>query len=152
MIDQHITPGFWLSEFITSDYATRHGLDNVPGVEEWRRIKTILAPGMQTVRDCLGAPVLITSGYRSPEVNKAVGGVSNSQHTQGLAADFKCPQVGMPRQVVQWILEHGHDVRWDQLIEEGTWVHVSFSQGTPRRQVLKARFSLSGTTYTPWNQ
>jgi zinc D-Ala-D-Ala carboxypeptidase len=148
MIDEHIVPGFWLSEFLQSDTASRLQLDNTPLPSEMANIRNLLAPGMQSVRDCLMQPVFISSGYRSPEVNRAVGGAQNSQHTQGQAADFKCPAFGMPITIARHLLIHSTEVRFDQLICEGTWVHISFA-AKPRGQVLTARFGPGGTTYTP---
>ncbi len=148
MIDERIVPAFWLSEFLQSDTASRLRLDNTPLPSELANIRNLLAPGMQSVRDCLGQPVFVSSGYRSPEVNRAVGGAVNSQHTQGQAADFKCPAFGMPSTIVQYLMRHSTQVRYDQLICEGTWVHISFA-ARPRGEVLTAHFGAGGTTYTP---
>jgi zinc D-Ala-D-Ala carboxypeptidase len=149
MIDEKITPGFWLSEFLQSDTATRLGVDNTPDAAALANIRTLLAPGMQSVRDCLGQPVFISSGYRSPAVNRAVGGAANppSQHTTGQAADFKCPAFGLPITLARYLVAHGGEVHFDQLICEGTWVHISFSP-KPRGHVLTAHFGPGGTTYT----
>ena len=148
MIDERIVPSFWLSEFLQSDTASRQQLDNTPLPSEMANIRNILAPGMQTVRDCLMQPVFVSSGYRSPAVNRAVGGAVHSQHTQGLAADFKCPAFGMPITIVQYLMRHCTQVRYDQLIHEGSWVHISFAQN-PRGEVLTAHFGPGGTTYSP---
>lgn len=148
VIDERTTPNFWLSEFLQSDTAVRMGLDNTPLPTEMVNIRNLLIPGMQSVRDCLGEPVFITSGYRSPEVNRAVGGSVNSQHTRGLAADFKCHAFGSPRTICKYIMQHSTNVRYDQLIQEGQWVHISFAPN-PRGEVLTAHFSAGGTTYTP---
>ena len=147
MIDERIVPNFWLSEFLHSDTAERLHLDNTPLPSEMANIRNLLAPGMQSVRDCLAAPVFITSAYRSPEVNRAVRGAKNSQHAQGLAADFKAPGFGMARTIVKHLMAHSGAVRFDQLIHEGTWVHISFAQH-PRGEVLTAHFGPNGTTYT----
>ena len=151
MIDERLTPSFWLSEFLRSDTATRKGLDNTPSATELANIRNILAPGMQQVRDLLCMPVQITSGYRSPEVNRAVGGASASQHVLGLAADFVCPQVGSPRNVVEYLLQHNANLQFEQLIYEGGWVHIGFPPAGQRakREVLTAHFAGGRVTYTP---
>lgn len=146
--DERIVPSFWLSEFLASDTAVRLGLDNTPSAMGMANIRNVLALGMQRVRDCLGAPVFITSGYRSPEVNAAVRGSSSSQHMQGLAADFKAPNFGPPRQVAKHLMERSGEVRFDQLIWEGAWVHVSFVAGLARSEVLTAHFRGGAVDYT----
>ena len=148
MGDERPQQSFWLSEFLRSDTAVRRGLDNVPKALELANIRNVLAPGMQRVRNALGQPVLITSGYRSPEVNRAVGGSPSSQHMSGLAADFVCPQFGLPRTVVQYLMERAGEIRFDQLIWEGSWVHISFAPAAPRGEVLTAHFRGGSVTYS----
>lgn len=145
MIDERLGTYFWLSEFVRSDFATRKGLDNMPDAAALSNIRSILAPGMERIRNALGSAVLITSGYRSPTVNKAVGGAKTSQHVQGLAADFICPQFGTPRAVCLHLLRQ--NLHFDQLIYEGSWVHVSFAE-KPRGEVLTAHFGGGHVTYT----
>lgn len=140
MPDQRLGSFFWLSEFLRSDTATRKGLANVPGPAELANIRGPLAAGMERVRNLLGVPVHITSGYRSPEVNAAVGGTSTSQHCQGLAADFIAPDFGTPRSIASYLMQHLPDLRFDQLIFEGAWVHISFVNDKPRGEVLTAHF------------
>jgi hypothetical protein len=140
MPDERLTPSFWLSEFLRSDLATRKGIDNTPPPAVLANIRGVLAPAMQRVRDLLGAPVFITSGYRSPELNAAIGGAKDSQHMQGLAADFIAPAAGTPFTVCLYLLQHGLGLHWDQLIWEGNWTHVSFVPSHPRGDLLTARF------------
>jgi zinc D-Ala-D-Ala carboxypeptidase len=150
MIDQRIGAHFWASEFLRSDIAVRKGLDNIPHATEMANIMNILGPGMQRVRDTLGTPVMITSGYRSPEVNAAVGGSRASQHTQGLAADFISPAFGTSRAVCKYLLERSSEIRFDQLIYEGSWVHISFPLPgkQPRNEVLTAHFMGGQASYS----
>ena len=150
MIDERVTPSFWLSEFLRSDTAVRHGLDNTPQMTELQNIRALLAPGMQRIRNTLGHPVFISSGYRSPEVNRAVRGSATSAHTRGLAADFICPGKGPPRAVSRFLMERSGEIAFDQLIYEGSWVHVAFAPaGTrPKNEVLTAHFSGGGVTYS----
>lgn len=146
MNDERLTADFHLSEFLHSDKAVRLGLDNTPDAAVLGAIRNFLAPGMQEVRNLIGAPILISSGYRSPQVNAAVGGARNSQHLQGLAADFTAPFFGTPLQIARAIV--ASRLVFDQIIQEGSWVHISFS-AKPRRSVLTAKFSNGVASYTP---
>jgi len=91
---------------------------------------------LEEVRSLLGKPIIIDSGFRSPDVNQAVGSTSVSQHLRGCAADFRVP--GMtPAEVVEAI--HGSDLPFDQLILELTWTHISIPNTddvAPRRMAL----------------
>ena len=146
MSDESLTADFHLSEFLHSDKAVRLGLDNTPDANVLGAIRNFLAPGMQEVRNLLGVPINVSSGYRSPQVNAAVGGARNSQHLQGLAADFTAPSFGSPIQIARAIA--ASNIQFDQLIQEGTWVHVSFS-ANPRRSVLTAKFTNGVASYLP---
>jgi len=128
-----LTPNFDLAEFTISQTASRLGLDNTPPPEVVERLKEVTAPCMERVRAILRKPCLISSGYRSAAVNRAVGGVKNSAHVDGYAVDFIAPAFGRPIDVVRALLEGG--LKFDQIIEEGTWVHVSFAPAM-RQQVL----------------
>lgn len=135
---------FSLQEFTASQTATRLGLDNTAPQSVMRALLRT-ATGMEGVRTLLQAPIIISSGYRSPEVNRAVGGSPNSQHTRGEAVDFICPGYGTPLKICKAIVSSG--IKFDQLIMEGAWVHISFSDAN-RREVLTAKFGPGGATYT----
>lgn len=97
------------------------------------------AQQMEAVRAVLGnKSIRVNSWYRSPAVNKAVGGSSKSQHTKCEAVDFICPGYGTPYQVCQKLAQHKEKLKIDQLIYEGTWVHISFVSPprVPRLEVL----------------
>jgi hypothetical protein len=129
-----LSPNFSLTEFTDSQTAARLGIDNDPPIELIPVLKAT-ARCMEDVRDLLGGkPVLVSSAYRSPELNAAIGGSKNSQHMSGEAVDFTCPKFGTPEQIVKHI--HASPLLWDQLILEfGRWVHISFSARN-RRQTL----------------
>ena len=112
----------------------QRGLSNDPPPPVLTRL-TETARILETVRALLGnRPILVTSGYRSPEVNRAVGGSATSAHMRGEAADFICPAFGTPREICRAIA--ASDLRFDQLIEEnGRWVHLGLG-GRWRRQVM----------------
>jgi zinc D-Ala-D-Ala carboxypeptidase len=134
-----LTTHFTLEEMTDSQTAARKGIPNVPREGSQER-KNLLhtAETMEQVRTLLGDhPVLISSGYRSLPVNKAVGGSKNSAHTHGLACDFSCPGYGTPLQICKHLHSHMKKLGIDQLIHEyDTWVHLGLSAGEPRHMAL----------------
>jgi len=138
-----ITPHFTLEEMTASQVAAREGLDNTPSAEAVSNL-LLLCQALEQVRALFGQPVLISSGYRCAALNARVGGASRSQHVSGLAADFTLSDYS-PREVARRISES--DVVFDQLILEfDSWVHLSVTTGTPRRELLTIR---KGTGYLP---
>lgn len=133
---------FTLAELTVSQEATRRGIPNDPDAQSLANLQLLVRHVLDPLRDALG-PVSISSGYRSPRVNKLVGGASSSQHVMGQAADFTVS--GMtPMEVVDRIRAMGLPV--DQCIQEfGRWVHVSYSD-RHRRQFLRARRNAIGKT------
>lgn len=135
----NLTPHFALSEFTDSQTAARRGLDNVPplGSPERANLERT-AQVMEDVRRILrNKPILISSGYRSPAVNAAVGGSKSSAHMSGLAVDFSCPGFGTPRDICQALHPHLRQLQIDQLIMEfDQWVHLGLASGTPRHMAL----------------
>ena len=128
-----LTAHFALEELACTQH---RDLDNTPPPEVVGTLRTTAAR-MEEIRRLLGDRVItVTSGYRSPAVNRAVGGARTSAHLTGHAVDFNCYGYGAPRDVCRAIT--GSDVRFDQLIEEGGWVHISFDPRM-RRQVLTKR-------------
>jgi hypothetical protein len=124
---------FTLAGLTRSATARRQGIDNRPPLELIPNLR-LLARGLDEVRRLLGYRLRISSGYRCPELNAAVGGVHTSQHCEGLAADFECPKFGTPLEIVAAIQRS--PIVFDQcILEFGRWVHVSFGR-TPRRRVL----------------
>jgi hypothetical protein len=146
-LDERITPNFTLGEFVVSNTAARLGIDNMPPARVEATLRNVLIPSMQRVRDLLGVPVVISSGYRSPELNSAVRGAPSSQHVSGHAADFIAPGFGSPRAVCAFLVDRMAEVHFDQLIAEGGWTHISFAP-RPRNEVLTAHFTAAGVSYT----
>lgn len=131
----NLTDHFTLEELTHSQTAARLGLDNEPPPAVVDAL-TRTAHGLEMVRVLLQAPILVSSGYRSPLVNRAVGGAANSQHILGEAADFTAPGFGPPEMIVRAIMRSTRPIPYDQLIVEfGRWVHISFSR-SPRHQAL----------------
>lgn len=128
---------FSLAEFVHSTTAKRLDIDNTPTFEIVDNLNR-LADYLDGIREKVGKPVLISSGFRCPVLNKAVGGVSNSQHQKGLAADLICADMESLEKVLR---ETGG---FDQLIKEhrkgskSFWYHVSIAprNGRSRQQII----------------
>jgi len=136
-----LSPHFTLAEFCASRRARELGIPNDPPAGLIPALRRT-AEGMEDVRLLLGGqPIIPTSGYRSFRLNQAVGGVAeNSQHMAGEACDFVAPHYGPPRRVFEAVRDSQID--YDQLILEGSWVHISFIR-RPRRQALIAKGAAS---------
>jgi hypothetical protein len=136
-----ISKNFTLDELTASATAKQMHIINAPGVDEVCNLCALVHNVLQPLRDAMGESIKIGSGYRCPQLNKAVGGVSNSQHVKGEAADL-CIDGDMKKgkRWFEWIKSH---CDFDQLIWEhnakGTyWVHVSYrADGKNRRHVIE---------------
>ena len=125
---------FTLEEMIASQEAARRGIDNTPSPAIIENLRST-CERLEAVRALLSRPMIVSSGYRSPELNKAIGGASNSAHMSGLAVDFICPSFGSPLAVCQAIEKS--DLQYDQLIHEyGSWTHLAIDPERQRRQAL----------------
>ena len=141
MLSEH----FSLDEFTASQEATRHSINNTPSEKVVENIR-MLAALLEQVRELLGGhSIRISSGYRSLMLNRHIGSSDTSAHLRGWAADFTCPSFGSPIAVAKKIAES--NLKFDQLIYEGTWVHISCNPQN-RRQLLTARFKDGHTYYT----
>lgn len=129
---------FSYAESIASETAERKGIDNYPSGNVLM-VMDKSALGMEKVRALLmNKAIHINSWYRCHLLNKEVGGVDTSQHIDGEAIDFICPTYGDPLTICRTIMANQPLIRYDQLILEHTWVHISFAilSGKPRGQVL----------------
>ncbi len=140
-----LSPNFTLEELTHSETAVRRGINNEANPVIQNNL-TIVAANMESVRELLdSSPITISSGFRNMEVNRIIGGSTKSAHMLGWAVDFICPRFGTPKQIVDKLKDS--DIKFDQVIEEGTWVHISFAPER-RRQILKATFKNGKATYT----
>lgn len=139
MMTTKLTEHFTLEEMTASQTASRMGINNVPpeGSQERKNLQRT-AELMEKVRIILGEkPVLISSGYRCPQVNAACGGSSTSAHMSGLAVDFTCPGFGTPRDICHMLEPHMTELGIDQLIYEfESWVHLGLSASDPRYMAM----------------
>ena len=132
---------FKLSEFTNSSTATARGIDNTPNEQQIANLKRICEEILEPLRAFAGQPIIIGSGFRCPALNKAVGGVKNSQHMTGEAADIHLPDNATGRKWFLWMMDN---LKFDQLIMEKStptstryWIHVSFSRHRCRQQVIQ---------------
>lgn len=125
---------FTMSEFLKSDTAARFGIDNRPHNNEvLDNILLLMLNVMQPLRDYVGKPIIITSGYRSIGLNAKVGGVPNSQHLEGKACDFVIQGLSV-NEAIKMVKNSG--IMFDQCINEGTWVHISYNKNGNRKKFL----------------
>jgi hypothetical protein len=149
-----ISKDFFLEEFVKSETANRSGLDNTPDIDAIANIHQLVLTILQPLRDASQRPIVVTSGFRSKELNEKIGGAKNSQHMHGQAADIYMLGVGTSLLVK---LIRDLKLPYDQLIDEFSecesdlcgWVHVSCSE-TPRGQILRAVKIGNETKYLPW--
>lgn len=130
----HLSTHFELSEFVFSQTAARHGIDNAPPPEAIERLEELCQSVLEPVRAHFG-PIRISSGYRCLELNRRIGSSDGSQHVRGEAADIQAG--ARPLAVCRWI--EASDLPFHQLIHEfGGWTHVSIAPRgqQPRLQVL----------------
>ena len=140
MKDIQLTPHFKLSEFIRSNSASKYHIDNTPSKEIVENLKALCENVLELLREWYGKPIVISSGYRCPALNRAVGGATTSQHMKGEACDIRLPRTPYVdwgdnlahtdmSVAYRWLdfLEHHTD--FDQLILEHShgeyWIHVS---------------------------
>ena len=139
-----LSPSFSLSALTFSDTAIRKGIANEPTDEQIANL-TELAMALERVVLLLGFPISIHSAFRSPKLNAAIGGSSHSAHMDGYAADFTSPGFGSPLEICKAI--SGSEIPWDQVIQEGTWVHFSVAPAL-RKELLTAHFDSGKVTYS----
>ena len=147
-----LSKNFTVAEYIKSQTATRHEIDNSLSEEHLENAKKLFANVVQPIREKFGVTI-ITSGYRSPELNAKIGGSSKSQHCKGQAVDLECLKESNA-DVAMWI---ENNLDFDQLILEfytpsepsSGWIHVSYNEdGKNRKSVLTASKINGKTVYT----
>ena len=145
-----LSKNFSLHELCKSDTGTRHGIDNSPTAQVIDCLQDLVDNVLQPLRDKFG-PIVVTSGYRSPELNKKIGGSTTSHHCYGYAADFEV--LGMDnRELAIYIRD---TLKFTQLILEfydgrpdSGWVHCAYNENDLKGQVLTASKVNGKTQYT----
>lgn len=144
-----------LSEVVRSESAKRKGISNMPTAEHIANFKILAEKIFEPIRVHFRCPIIISSGYRSKELNQAIGGSSTSQHCTAEAIDIDMdgtPNGVTNRMVFDYIKDN---LEFDQLIyefgnsENPDWVHVSYeSTGKQRKQILRASRNSGKTIYS----
>lgn len=134
-----LSKNFALSEITHSNTAKRLGIDNEPTETHLQNMQHLVDNLLQPLRDAVG-PIRVSSGYRNPALNRAIGGSRSSQHCKGEALDIQFWQNGkmMNELIYEWILDSG--IEFDQMINEFdfAWIHISLKTKDNRKQVLEA--------------
>lgn len=144
-LSKHVTR----SEFERSETAINRGIDNSMNEFEIERAKLVCENCFEPIREHLGQPIKINSGFRSGALNRAIGGATTSQHSLGEAIDLDLHDRGL----FEWIIDN---VEFDQLIFEGgttekaDWFHISYRKGRNRKQVLRMVKKGGKSTYIPY--
>ena len=142
-----LSKNFTLSEITHSNTAKRLGIKNEPTETHLQNMQHLVDDLLQPLRDAVG-PIRISSGYRNPSLNRAIGGSRSSQHCKGEALDLQFWAKGkMDNKIIyDWILQSG--LEFDQMINEFdfAWIHVSLKAKNNRRQVLEAYKNKEGDT------
>ena len=149
----NLSKSFTLNELTKSQEALRLGIANIPNEEQILNLKILCEKILQPIRDFYGMPVSVSSGFRSPELCKAIGSSSTSQHTRGEAADFEIFSIAN-KALAEFIVAN---LDYDQCILEfwnenepnSGWVHCSYSSKYNRRQYLKADKANGKIVYSP---
>jgi uncharacterized protein YcbK (DUF882 family) len=129
---ENLSDNFTLEELISSNTAKAKGIDNTPGAIEKQNLKLLAQTVLQPIRDKYGKPISVTSGYRCPKLNAAVGGSKTSQHLKGQAADIKCTATTKAElfNLIKGMINKGELTVGQLIWEYGTkkepnWIHVS---------------------------
>ena len=142
-----LSRNFTLNELTRSGTAQRRGIDNEPTDAHLDNLQRIVDEILQPMREDLG-PIRVTSGYRSPKLNRAIGGSSRSQHCKGEAVDIQFWEGGdMDNEVIyDYILDN--EIEFDQMINEFdfSWIHISLKEKANRNRVLEAYKNEEGKT------
>ena len=144
-----LSKNFTLEEMCESQRAKEHGIVNqVTDTEHLNNLKALCTKVLQPLRDELGSPIRVTSGYRRPQLNTLLKGAATSQHLSGSAADLDVGEKSDNLKLFE--IAANSDLPFDQLINEfdGEWVHISHKNGGVQRgQILESKRGKNGKTY-----
>lgn len=126
---------FTMGELLRSSTADAHGINNTCDISSASALKALAENVLDPAREAMGIPIYVNSGYRCPQLNRLVGGATNSQHTKGEAADITTGTKEGNKALFEYIRDN---LPYDQLINEKdySWVHVSYKKSGNRKEVL----------------
>ena len=132
---------FTINELTASATAQREGIDNTPTASAYHLLHVLVEQLLDPIREAWGEPIVVSSGYRCPELNALVGGAKNSHHMLGCAADIIAGNKADHRKLFRLIVEMQQEgyIRFTQLILEGDgrWIHISYVPGDLKCQVIE---------------
>ena len=142
-----LSKNFALSEITHSNTAKRLGIDNEPTEVHLQNMQHLVDNLLQPLRDSIG-PIRISSGYRNPSLNRAIGGSRSSQHCKGEALDIQFWEMGKMNNKVIYDFILDSNMEFDQMINEFdfAWIHISLKDKGNRKQVLEAYKDEDGDT------
>lgn len=138
-----LTENFTLEELYASPTATRKGIDNTPSAVVQQNLQMLAEKILQPIRDEYKHPIIVNSGYRCATLNKEVGGVKNSQHLTGCAADIRCTYTTKAYlfRLIKRMIEQGKitvgQLIWEYgSVDEPAWIHISLPMAMKKNQIL----------------
>lgn len=133
-LDAYVSKNFQYWEFVSSIQAVRLGIENVPTEQEWKNIEALVKNVLQPIRDKIGKPLTINSGFRCKELNDAAGSTDTSFHRIGCAVDIDSDDIPLMD-----ILDAAYSLpKWSEIIAEffpHGWVHVAYKEGDNRKRL-----------------
>ena len=141
-LEERLSEHFTLGELVQSATAVKLKMENIPSKDDVERLRQLCQHVLEPLRKRFGV-LRVTSGYRCPALNQAVGGVKNSQHQRGEAADLHCSTVEQALKMAYYVRDH---LDFDQLLVERVmlngccWIHVSYvtaKEGRKNRHQMK---------------
>ena len=147
---------FTIQELTASATAERLAIDNTPPRAAQQMLTVLVEQLLDPIRRRYGAPIIVTSGYRCPALNTAVGGVANSHHIIGCAADITAGSIERNRALFALIIEMqaAHTIRFTQVIAEKgyRWLHISYVPGMLRNQIIDVNTQINADANVNDNQ
>ncbi len=133
---------FTITELTSSATALREGIDNRPNKCAYHLLHVLVQQLLDPIREAWGEPIVVSSGYRCKQLNALVGGVKNSHHILGCAADIIAGNRADHRKLFRLIVKMQQEgrIKFTQLILEGDgrWLHISYVPGNLKCQVIDA--------------